>query len=271
MKIFLDLGHGGADPGAVAKIKEAECTLAYGLELGRALQNLGFEVKYSRTSDSTVSLSERCALANLWRADYFISVHFNAGGGTGIETFALAAGGQGEKLARAVQSTLIAETGMQDRGVKFARFQVLKDTRMPAILIEGGFVDSADADKIKTEEYKREFVRGATKGICGALGVAWKDPYAAIINNPKEDKDVLEVAVLLYTKEDFWAGYDVAVKNGNCAMFVRPEDKSVPAEAMSAKKLIIVGGPDIPEHPNRIYLSGKTKYDTAVAVGKYLG
>ena len=82
--------------------------------------------------------------------------------------------------------------------------------------------------------------------------------------------DVLNVAVLLLTKEDYWAGSDVAVKNGNCAIFVRPADESVPADAMSAKQLIVVGGPTT-KHPNEVLLSGNTKYDTAAAVAKYLG
>jgi|GEM_PF-1979977 Domain of unknown function (DUF1906). len=86
----------------------------------------------------------------------------------------------------------------------------------------------------------------------------------------KESVDVLEVAVLLNTKEDFWAGADVAAKNGNCAVFVRGSDKSIPSEAMSAKKLIVIGGATT-GHPNEVLLSGKTKFDTAQAVGKYLG
>ncbi|AFM39383.1 protein of unknown function (DUF1906) [Desulfosporosinus acidiphilus SJ4] len=80
----------------------------------------------------------------------------------------------------------------------------------------------------------------------------------------------LNVAVLLYTKEDFWSGYDVAVKNGNCALFVRPDDHSVPKDAMSAAQLIVVGG-STTGHPNEVLLSGTDKYGTAAAVKKYLG
>lgn len=66
---------------------------------------------------------------------------------------------------------------------------------------------------------------------------------------------MLNVAVLLLTKEDYWAGADVAVKNGNCAIFVRPEDHSIPADTMSAKQLLIVGGATT-KHPNEVLLSG---------------
>ena len=83
-------------------------------------------------------------------------------------------------------------------------------------------------------------------------------------------KQLLEVAVLLYTKEDYWAGTDVAAKNGNCALFIRPTDHSVPKDAMSAKQLIVIGG-STTHHSNEVLLSGNTKYDTAAAVAKYLG
>lgn len=204
MKIFIDPGHGGNDPGAVSKIKESQYTLTYGIALGLALRALGFEVLCSRTSDEFVSLSDRCRMANEWGADYFISIHFNSGGGVGIETFAYAAGGNGEKLANAVQTALINATGSVDRGRKFANFQVLRDTNMPAILIEGGFVDSdTDSKNIQTEEYKQKFIQGATKGICGFTGVAWNNPYPTVVapvvdapTPPTIDKNTMIIALL---------------------------------------------------------------------------
>jgi len=208
MRIFLDPGHGGRDPGANVKIKESQYTLIYALELGRALKELGFDIAYSRTTDSDVSLSERCAMANRWRADYFISIHFNSGGGVGIETYAFSTGGQGEKLANAVQIALITATDSRDRGRKFSNFQVLRDTSMPAILIEGGFVDSdIDSQKIPTEDYKRKYIQGATKGICKATGVAWKDPYAVapvVADNAtgQLDKDIYLSVRVLRSKSD---------------------------------------------------------------------
>ena len=191
MKIFIDPGHGGKDPGANVKIKEYQYTLIYALELGHVLKELGIEIMFSRTSNTDVSLSERCRMANTWGADYFISIHFNSGGGVGVETFALAAGGKGERLANAVHKGLIEHTGATDRGRKFANFQVLRDTSMPAILIEGGFVDSdIDALKIPTEDYKRRYVQGAARAICLFVGVAWRDPYAVVAQQPTEDKDI---------------------------------------------------------------------------------
>ncbi|WP_407312014.1 N-acetylmuramoyl-L-alanine amidase family protein [Desulfosporosinus sp. SB140] len=95
------------------------------------------------------------------------------------------------------------------------------------------------------------------------------DVAAQYMQMEEEDK-VLNVAVLLFTKDDYWAGVDVAAKNGNCALFIRPSDQSVPAEAMNTKQLFVVGGPTA-KHPNEVLLSGKDKYATAAMVAKYLG
>ena len=104
-------------------------------------------------------------------------------------------------------------------------------------------------------------------------GKTWANLVADVTANYKElegGNDVLKVAVLLFTKDDYWAGADVAAKNGNCAMFVRAADHSVPAEAMSAKLLIVIGGATT-KHPNEVLLTGNDKYQTAAAVAKYLG
>jgi N-acetylmuramoyl-L-alanine amidase len=107
-------------------------------------------------------------------------------------------------------------------------------------------------------------------------GVGYGESIISIYNRISAEvivvdgEERLEIAVLLYTKEDYWSGSDVAAKNGNCAMFVRPADHSVPNDAMIAKKLIVIGGPTT-NHANEVLLSGKTKYDTAAAVAKYLG
>lgn len=95
-------------------------------------------------------------------------------------------------------------------------------------------------------------------------------PWERLFMDLQGGDNLLNIAVLLYTKEDFWAGLDVAVKNSNCAIFVRLADGSIPAEAVNAQKLIVVGGPTT-NHPNEVLLSGNNKYDTAAAVAKYLG
>lgn len=109
-------------------------------------------------------------------------------------------------------------------------------------------------------------IDSVNKSNCPGSGFPWE----RLFKDLQGGNEVLKVAVLMYTKEDYWAGSDVAVKNGNCAIFVRPADLSVPAEAMSAQLLIVIGG-STTGHPNEILLSGNNKYDTAAAVAKYLG
>jgi N-acetylmuramoyl-L-alanine amidase len=103
-------------------------------------------------------------------------------------------------------------------------------------------------------------------------GKTWADLLVAIdaeIKRRKEGEDVLKDAVVIYTKDDFWAGQDVSARLGNCAIFVRPENKSIPEDAMKAEHLVTVGGPKA-GHPNETYLSGQDKYATAAAVGLWL-
>lgn|GEM_PF-2043324 len=108
-------------------------------------------------------------------------------------------------------------------------------------------------------------IDSVNKSNCPGLGFPWE----RLLKDLHGGSDMLNVAVLLYTKEDFWAGADVSAKNGYCAIFVRPPDLSVPAEAMSAQKLIVVGGPTT-KHLNEVILSGNNKFDSAAAVAKYL-
>lgn len=89
MKIVLDAGHGGRDPGAVGNgLREKDLTLTIVRHIGRLLSEYeGVEVHYTRTDDRFLELSERAEIANKLKADYFISVHINAGGGTGFESY----------------------------------------------------------------------------------------------------------------------------------------------------------------------------------------
>jgi len=85
----------------------------------------------------------------------------------------------------------------------------------------------------------------------------------------KGGEDVLKIAVLLNSKEDAWAGFDVSTHNGGCGVFVRGLDRSIPQDAFNATQLIVVGGATT-GHPNEVLVSGNTKYDTAYEVGRYL-
>lgn len=109
-------------------------------------------------------------------------------------------------------------------------------------------------------------IDSVNKANCPGSGFPWE----RLFRDLEGGSDVLSVAVLLNSKDDFWAGADVAYRNGNCGVFVRNPDKTVPGDAWNAKQLVVVGG-ESTGHQNEVLISGKNRYETAAAVGKYLG
>ena len=151
--IVIDPGHGGHDPGAVANgINEEDVNLDAGLafrdwmELDSSDGGGGgsWDVEMTRETDVYISLSSRCDYANSLGADYFMSIHANAGGGDGTETYAYASGTTADDLAHHVQDEVLDHLGTRDRGVKYESFYVLVNTSMPADLNEMVFLDTWD-------------------------------------------------------------------------------------------------------------------------------
>jgi len=190
-KICLDPGHNksGADTGAQGNgLYEQDLTLDIALRMKPLLEINGFEVVLTREGDfvkgdhSSVnaSLESRCALANREKVDLFVSIHVNAGGGTGVEIFALP-GARAEKCAKRVLDRLIEVCQWTNRGVKTnQRFYVLVKTDMPAILSESGFIDHpTDAKKLKDPAFRQKIALGHVKGIC--------DFYGKMYVNSKEE------------------------------------------------------------------------------------
>ncbi len=202
-RIVIDAGHGGGDPGAENKafgLKEKNLTLDLAARLKALLTAKGFEVVLTRSQDVFVPLANRPAVAVRYKADLFISLHFNAAEAkevTGIETYALTPVGQPSSgrahlepadfkanvgnafdvpsacLAFSVQTALLKGTAARDRGFKRARFLVLRELPCPGILVEGGFVSSdTEATHLKSEAYRNTLAEGIAAGICSyATGV----------------------------------------------------------------------------------------------------
>lgn len=193
--ICLDAGHGGKDPGNRAfGRQEKDYTLRLAAELRTQLQKAGFKVVLTRSTDRYPELSERPALARKAGADLFISLHFNAASSgrdeaRGSEVYSMTpvgaastnARGEGAGsgsypgnrnnsknllLAYQIQKSLVKNLDSEDRGVRRARFEVLREATMPAALIEAGFLSHpAEGKKIFTEEYRRQMARAITEGI----------------------------------------------------------------------------------------------------------
>jgi N-acetylmuramoyl-L-alanine amidase len=168
MIVCIDPGHGGNDSGAVANgIREKDVNLAVSLMVRDMLQAQGIEVLITRDTDVFVSFHDRVNLANSKRADAFISIHHNAAANTearGLEIFYSIVGGEGKRLSEFIHSryrALIPE--LPSRGVKTKRlndgrdyYYVIRETRMPAIIIEGGFLTNAEDTALTTQRYFQE-------------------------------------------------------------------------------------------------------------------
>lgn len=148
-KVIIDAGHGGAEPGAVYEgRKEKDDTLQLAYDVGNALEQRGIQVEYTRVSDVYDSPNEKAAIGNRSDADLFLSLHRNAmpvpGTASGIESLVYSDGGETGLFARNIDSQL-ASAGWTDLGVKERPgLVVLRRTRMPAVLVEAGFIDNPE-------------------------------------------------------------------------------------------------------------------------------
>ncbi|MGK7953661.1 MAG: N-acetylmuramoyl-L-alanine amidase [Crocosphaera sp.] len=168
--VVIDPGHGGRDPGAVGLggLREVDVILPISLEVSRLLQQQGVQVMMTRNADYFVSLQGRTSMANRARADIFVSIHANAVGGgrsnvSGMETFYTG----NRQLADAIHRSILRNvTVARDRGVKSSRFYVLRTSRMPAALVEVGFVTgTVDNARLRDPGYRSQMARAIAQGI----------------------------------------------------------------------------------------------------------
>lgn len=194
--VVLDPGHGGKDKGTTDQraLKEKTLVLDLARRIRVILANAGLKVYLTREGDRFIDLEERCRKAARWNADIFVSIHINAAGNTnaeGIETFILPAAGYPSTSAAAVKQSVAAttfsgnrfdaanavlgdsiqralreKTEAVDRGLRRARFVVLKHAPCPAALVECGFLSNhAEAQKLQSLEYRDRLARGISEGV----------------------------------------------------------------------------------------------------------
>lgn len=165
MLVCLDPGHGGTDPGAVGYVTEKNVNLEIARAAERRLLLWGANVVLTRDRDQTVSLADRCQIAN--GADVFVSIHCNAGGGTGFESFRATDGDQ--KLQECIHGK-VAGLGVADRGQKARDWYVLRNVPMPAVLVECLFVDTVeDAALLKDPAFIEKMGCAIADGIAEYL------------------------------------------------------------------------------------------------------
>ncbi|MBB6443591.1 N-acetylmuramoyl-L-alanine amidase family protein [Bacillus benzoevorans] len=191
-KLYLDPGHGGSDPGAVGNgLQEKDVTLAISLRLKDMLMNEynNVLVKMSRTGDTYPTLTERTNEANNWGADYYLSIHINAGGGTGFESYVDTGVDSVTVNYQNIIHTEIGKViGIIDRGKKQARYHVIHASRMPALLTENGFIDTAaDAAKMKDAKWIDAVARAHVTGLEKAFKLEKKVTAVPAIPSEKEE------------------------------------------------------------------------------------
>lgn len=200
--VVLDPGHGGHDNGAASPWgNEKTYALDVALRAKSLLEAHGLKVQMTRTNDTFIPLEGRVRFANKFRNALFIAIHFNSGGsGSGIETYTLAPRGvpsmmadgpsvsdlnpcagnirdaENMALACAAHASLIVHSQLYDRGIKRARFVVIRDITIPGVLIEGGFLSNGnDARRIATVQYRESMARCIDAAV---------QAYRAAVGNP---------------------------------------------------------------------------------------
>ena len=192
--VILDAGHGGHDSGAKgSRGIEKEAALDVVLRAKRLLEQNGYTVHLTRSRDVFIPLEQRAAFANKFPNAIFVSVHFNksaSGGASGIETFALAPRGvpsmdeanfsysdlkqhpghardpENIALATALHSSMLRHMRLYDRGIKRARFVVIRDVKIPGVLLEGGFMNHpVDGRLIASATFRDAFARAILEGV----------------------------------------------------------------------------------------------------------
>ena len=180
MKVFLGVGHGGNDPGAVANnSKEKDLNLSIALACRDMLVKHGVSVKMSRTKDENDPLSEEIRKCNAFAPDLAVDIHNNAGGGDGAEAFYHYGGGKSKELAENILAEIV-KVGQNTRGAKIRKnshgkdyYGFIRETSAPAVIVECAFVDNATDRQIVATEGKRQAMGEAiAKGILKSLGVA---------------------------------------------------------------------------------------------------
>ena len=201
-KVFIGVGHGGIDCGAVGYLREEDVNLTMALACAEYLQNNGVEVKLSRTKDEDDNLNEEIKECNAYNPDLAVDIHNNAGGGDGFEVYHSIFEGTGTILAQNIEKEVIA-INQNSRGCKTKKnsagnadyYGFIRLTKAPAVICEGVFVDNAEDVKIAdTIEEQKTFGYAYARGILKTLEIE--------VTKPVENKVVVDNSYLVKITTD---------------------------------------------------------------------
>lgn len=166
--VVIDAGHGGHDNGGQwGRVYEKHLALDTAYRLESKLKSLGYQTVMTRRSDYFISLPQRVSMGNRYKNAIFVSIHYNYTWKqqvSGLETFYSTE--EGRRLAQLVQTSIVRRTRTVDRSAKYARFYVIRNSTLPAILVEGGFVSNqAERDRMKSGWFRESIAQGIVDGI----------------------------------------------------------------------------------------------------------
>lgn len=166
--VIIDPGHGGHDKGGQwGLVYEKHLALDTSVRLESELKKRGFRTVMTRRSDYFISLPERVRIASRYSDSIFVSVHYNYTWKqqvSGLETFYYS--GESRALASCVHSGMMSKVRVVNRGVKFARFYVIRNTHCPSVLVEGGFVSNTnERGRMKSAWFRQALAEGIADGI----------------------------------------------------------------------------------------------------------
>lgn len=180
---IIDPGHGGTDPGACSGTRhEADDVLNLSIAVAKLIDQSGSTCSLTRVTDVTQSLSTKVSIANSGSFTYFLSIHRNAGGGKGIETYyysGLSSTSTSAKLATSVQNAMVAVGCWTNRGVKTASYYVTRYTNMASALTEVGFIDTA-TDNTIFDNYFDANAKAIANGLLAMVGKSVVDAKTVV-------------------------------------------------------------------------------------------
>jgi N-acetylmuramoyl-L-alanine amidase len=255
--VCLDYGHGKSTAGKRSPdgtLLEYEFNRDVGRRLKAILERHNVKVIETVEDDTDLALSSRCGVANFYECDYFVSIHANAHKeewttASGWEIYVIAKGGQAEELAKRIHK-YSKELGLKDRGIKVANFQVLRDTEMPAVLIEHGFyTNKEECEKLKSDDFRQKCAECDAKGILEQLGMAYKEGKDTNVATKNEVTDtnvgelVFEIDKKTYKVNGVTKELEVAprIENGRTLVLLAPlRDIGLTVEWDGAKRTVTV-------------------------------
>jgi N-acetylmuramoyl-L-alanine amidase len=203
-KVFIGVGHGGSDSGAVGKngLLEKSLNLSIARACAQALRRSGVTVQLSRATDQDDPVAEEVAECNSFAPDLAVDVHNNAGGGDGSEAYYSRAGGTGKQLAENILDQL-GGLGQRSRGAKTRLtgsgadyYAFIRETKAPAVIVECAFVDTWDVELIDTEAERIAVGEAIARGVLQTLGIAYEPE-----KTPTEPRKLYRVQVGAYTEK----------------------------------------------------------------------